>query len=73
MKFAHLMMAVALVAFLGGCGGAPQEDAATPEKAQVAEPTPVFEDDFETGEVESWTEGDEAQTEGEASEEAPAE
>ncbi len=71
MKFAHLMMAVALVAFLGGCGGAPQEDAAAPENAQVAEPTPVFQDDFESGQAEGWIEADEAQAED--SEEAPAE
>ncbi|RLE20671.1 MAG: hypothetical protein DRJ65_17705 [Acidobacteria bacterium] len=71
MKFTHLMMAVALVAFLGGCGGAPQEDVAVGENAQVVEPTPVFQDDFETGKAEGWTEADEAQAEG--SEEAPTE
>ena len=73
MKFVHLMMAVALMAFLAACGGAPQEDATAPEKAEVAEPTPVFHDDFETGQAESWAEGEEAQAEGETSEEAPSE
>ena len=68
-----MMMAVALVAFLAACGGAPQEQPAAVEEAQVVEPTPVFEDDFETGEAESWTEGDEAQADAEDSEEAPTE
>ncbi len=71
MKFTRLMMAVALVAFLGGCGGTPQEDAAAPDTAQVAEPTPVFQDDFESGETEGWTEGEEAQAD--ESEEEPTE
>ena len=73
MKFVHLMMAVALVALMVACGGAPQADAAVPESAQGAEPTPVFHDDFETGQAESWAEGEEAQAEGETSEEAPSE
>ena len=66
------IIAAALVAAVAACGGAPQEQPAAGDQAQVAEPTPVFEDDFETGEAESWTEGDEAQAEGESSEEAPA-
>ena len=68
-----ILMVVALVAVLAACGGAPQEDAAVSEKAQVAEPTPVFQDDFEGGQAEGWTEGDEAQVEGEGSEAVPAE
>ena len=43
------------------------------EEAQVVEPTPVFEDDFEAGEAEGWTEDDETQAEGEDSEAAPTE
>ncbi|RLE33033.1 MAG: hypothetical protein DRJ61_08120 [Acidobacteria bacterium] len=66
-----MMMAVALIAVLAACGGAPQEQPASAEESQVAEPTPVFQDDFETGKAEGWTEADEAQAEG--SEEAPTE
>ena len=73
MRMTYLLMVVALAAGLVACGGAPQEDAAAPEKAQVVEPTPVFQDDFEGGQAEGWTEGDEAQVEDEGSEAAPAE
>jgi len=73
MKLTHLMMAVLLVVFLVGCGGAPQEEPVAVEEAQVVEPTPVFEDDFEAGEAEGWTEGDEAEAEGEGSEAASTE
>lgn len=68
-----MMMGVAMVAFLAACGGAPQEQPAPVDEVQVVEPTPVFEDDFETGEAESWTEGDEAEVAAEGSEEASAE
>ena len=68
-----ILMVVALAAGLVACGGTPQEDAAVPENAQVVEPTPVFQDDFEAGQAEGWTEGDEAQVEGEESEAAPTE
>ncbi len=73
MRMTHLLMVVALAAVLAACGGAPKEDAAVPEKAQVVEPTPVFEDDFEAGQAEGWIEGDEAQVEDEATEETPEE
>lgn len=73
MKFVQLMMAAVAVAFLVGCGGAAPEKQVAPEKAEVVEPTPVFEDDFEAGQVEGWTEGDEAQGEDEGSEAAPTE
>lgn len=51
-----MMMGLALVGLLTACGGAPKEEAAPAEEAQVVEPTPVFEDDFESGEAEGWAE-----------------
>ena len=73
MSSLRLMMMVVTVVVLAACGGAPQENPAAVEKAQVAEPTPVFIDDFESGETEGWTEGREAQAEPESAEDAPEE
>ena len=73
MKAMRLLMVVAVMTMgMVACGGAPQDDAVAPEKTEVVEPTPVFEDNFETGEVESWAEG-EAQAEEESAPEASAE
>ena len=58
-----MMMGFALVGLMTACGGAPQGEAVAVEEATVAEPTPVFEDDFESGESESWAEDEKAQPE----------
>ncbi len=70
MRLVTMMAAAAIVALAACGGGAPKQETASPEKTQTVEPTPVFHDDFEEGDVTEWAEGEKA-PEGEAETPAP--